>query len=204
MVKNIQKLTIILSIGLSSGVFGSSVTFITSSAIITSELSTNAIIRQEPGFEKDFLVLHCLIKKNRPRKLLEIGTCQGYGTLIMANACPTCSIISLDLPPNSPPFFLKPSDIGRKCTRPYQQVYGDSLTYDYAQHFPIDAWFMDGAHDYVHVKHETEQAVKSNAKLIVYHDTDIQEVLEAIVDALDGTEYKIYRITDTRVSYAIK
>lgn len=198
------KNSILLLLGVVLPIFGSSLEFITSDAIITPRLAANAIIRMEAGFEQDFLVLHCLIKKINPKKLFEIGTCEGYGTLIMANACPSCSIISLDLPPHSSPFFLKLSDIGRKCTRPYQQVFGDSLKYAYSQHFPIDAWFIDGAHDYLHVKHETEQAIKSNAKLIVYHDTDIPEVLQAIVDTLDGTIYKIYRITDTRVSFAIK
>lgn len=202
--KKIIRLFIIMVIGLSGGSFGSSLEFVTSDVVITSELSQNAIIRLEPGFEKDFLVLHCLVKKVSPKKLFEIGTCEGYGTLIMANACPTCSIISLDLPPYSPPYFHEPSSIGWKCTRPYQQVFGDSLTYNYAQHFPIDVWFMDGAHDYEHVKYETEQAIKSQAKLIIYHDTDIPEVLQAIVDALKDTGYKIYRVTDTRVSYAIR
>lgn len=178
--------------------------YITSNAIITRDLAYDAIIRNEPGFETDFLVLHCLIKKYQPKKLFEVGTCQGYGTLIMANACPTCAIISLDLPPHTPPFHLKPSDIGRMCKGRYQQVFGESLTYNYKQHFPIDAWFLDGAHDYIHVKHETEQALQSEAILIVYHDTDIPEVLQAIVDVLQDTKYKIYRITDTRVSYAVK
>jgi len=202
--KIIQKFALALLTTLGSAANAASLEYITSQAVITPELSSGAIIRQEAGFETDFLVLHCLVKKFKPQNLFEVGTCQGYGTLIMANACPSCSIISLDLPPHSAPFFLAPSAIGYKCTKPYKQVYGDSLTYLYAQHFPIDAWFLDGAHDYEHVKYETEQAVKSNAKLIVYHDTDIDEVLQAIVDALNNTEYKIYRITDTRVSYAVK
>jgi predicted O-methyltransferase YrrM len=187
-----------------SSLLSTTLEFITSDAVITPQLSANAIIRQEAGFETDFLVLHCLIKKYQPKNLFEVGTCQGYGTLIMANACPSCSIISLDLPPQTAPFFLKPADIGRKCNRPFRQVFGDSISYNYSQHFPIDAWFIDGAHDYEHVKHETQVAIKSNAQLIVYHDTDISEVLQAIVDALEGSEYTIYRITDTRVSYAIK
>ena len=186
------------------GLLSYPVEFITSDAVVSSDLASNAIIRMEPGFEKDFLVLHCLIKKIQPRKLFEVGTCEGYGTLIMANACSSAHIISLDLPPYTAPFYLTPTDIGKKCNRPYEQVFGDSLSYNFEQHFPIDAWFIDAAHDYVHVKYETEQAVKSNARLIVYHDTDIEEVLRAIVDVLGDTEYKIYRITDTRVSYAIK
>lgn len=187
-----------------SNLHASHINFITSAEVITPELSQNAIIRQEAGFEKDFLVLHCLIKKAAPKVIFEVGTCEGYGTLIMANASPSTSIISLDLPPHTAPFFLRPESIGWKCRKPYHQVFGDSMHYNYEQHFPIDAWFLDGAHDYEHVKHETIEAIKSGAKLIVYHDTDIDEVLQAIVDTLKDTAYKIYRVTDTRVSYATK
>jgi len=178
--------------------------YITSEMVITPALSANAIIRAEVGFEKDFLVLHCLIKKYSPKKIFEIGTCEGYGTLIMANACRTSSIISIDLPPNTPPYYLDKNTIGNKCYLPYQQVFGDSLTYNYEQHFPINAWFIDGAHDYNHVKYETEQAVKSDAQLIIYHDTDVPEVLQAVIDSLEDSAYTIYRVTDTRISYAIK
>jgi len=200
---NIQFLTMIL-IGINAPISCEPLAYITSNDVISSELASGAIIRREAGFETDFLVLHCLIKKYQPKKLFEVGTCHGYGTLIMKNACPSSTIISLDLPPYTPPFNIKPADIGKMCRGKYQQVLGESLSYNYAQHFPIDAWFIDGAHDYKHIKHETKQAVQSEATLIVYRDTDIPEVLQAIVDVLQETEYKIYRITDTRVSYAIK
>lgn len=177
--------------------------FITSADIITPELSKHAIIRQEAGFEIDFLVLHCLLKKENPRRIFEVGTCEGYGTLIMANACPQSTIISLDLPPHTPPFYHQPSAIGWKCSKPYLQVYGNSTTYDYSKHFPLDAWFIDGAHDYDHVAYETKQAVAGGAWLIIYHDTDIPEVLQTVIDTLENTEYRIYRVTDSRISYAI-
>lgn len=200
----VRSLAITMLISVNLCVQGADIKYITSNEVITPSLSEGALIRKDPGFETDFLVLHCLIKQFQPAKIFEVGTCEGYGTLIMSHAFPKSSIISLDLPAGSQPFCLKLSDIGWRCNIPYTQVFGDSLTYNYSQHFPIDAWFLDGAHDYKHVKHETEQAVKSQAKLIVYHDTDIDEVFEAIKDALANAEYVIYRITDTRVSYAIK
>ncbi len=184
--------------------WAASLEYITSDQVITPALAQGAIIRNERGFEQDFLVLHCLVKQAQPRNLFEVGTCEGYGTLIMANACPSCSIISLDLPANSAPFFMDRWRIGFKCKAPFKQVFGNSTSYNYAQHFPIDAWFIDGAHDYEHVKHETLEAVRGGAKLIVYHDTDIDEVLQGVIDGLEGTNYKIYRVTDTRVSYAVK
>jgi hypothetical protein len=179
--------------------------YVTSDTIITPELREGAIIRDEfPGFKVDFLVLHCLMKKYAPKKIFEVGTCDGDGILVITHATPHSSVITLELPPYTPPYNLTPERIGHRCNRPYTQVIGDSLTYNYAQHFPLDAWFIDGAHDYEHVKHETEQAVQSQARLIVYHDTDIKEVFEGVIDGLQGTDYKIFRVADSRITYAIK
>jgi len=179
--------------------------YVTSDAIITPELSSGAIIRDEfPGFRLDFILLYCLMKKYSPATIFEVGTCDGDGTLVITNACPTSLVISLELPAHTPPYNLTPERMGHRCNRAYRQVIGDSLTYNYAQHFPLDGWFIDGAHDYEHVKHETEQAIASQAELIVYHDTDIKEVFEAVIDALQATDYKIFRVTDSRITYAIK
>jgi len=198
--KNILGLTT-LSLGLTTA----TIEYVTSDSIITPELSSGAIIRDEfPGFKLDFILLHCLMKKYAPKNIFEVGTCDGDGTLVITNATPRSSVISLELPPYTPPYNLTPQRIGHKCKRPYKQVFGNSLTYNYAQHFPLDAWFIDGAHDYEHVKHETEQAIQSQARLIVYHDTDIKEVLDGVIDGFQGTDYKIFRVVDSRITYAIK
>lgn len=77
------------------------------------------------------------------------------------------------------------------------------MTYDYEQDFPIESWFIDGCHDYQHVYHETVQALKSNPKLIVWHDTDIEDVFQAILDVFSTHDkYNLYRIIDTRISFA--
>ena len=121
----------------------------------------------------------------------------------MANSCPNSTLVSLELPPNSSPYFIPQQDIGYRCNRPYHQVYGNSLTYDYRLHFPIDAWFIDGAHDYYHVFEETKVAVTSNAKIIIYHDADIKEVFDGIVEGMDTEKYTLYRVTGTRIMFAI-
>lgn len=180
-----------------------SVECITTKNIYSPDLISNALIRKEPGFEDDFLLLHCLLKKINPEKIFEVGTCEGYGTLIMANACPNSTIISLDLPPYTPPFYHEKENIGKKCYMPYQQVFGKSLEYNYSLHFPINAWFIDGAHDFDHVYHETKIAIESGAELIVYHDSDIAEVFSAIEQAIDKEKYQLYRVIDTRIMYAI-
>ena len=169
-------------------------------------LAKDAIIRNEQGFENDFLLLHCLIKEYQPSNLFEIGTCEGKGTMIVANAIGDGKVYSLELPPEDQrDFHLEAERIGMYCTLPYVQLFGDSMTFDYTQYFPLDSWFIDGFHDYGHVYYETLQALRSNPILIVWHDTDMDDVFQAVVDAFeDNHGYSIVRVLDTRITYAIK
>lgn len=180
--------------------------FISFSDIYDPVLAQDAIIRQERGFENDFLALHCAIRKYAPFNMFEIGTCHGTGTIIIKNAIGDGTVYSLELHPDSQgDYHLTMEEIGYRCSLPYIQLFGDSMTYDYTQNFPIDSWFIDGQHDYIHVYYETLQAIRSNPKLIVWHDTDIQEVFQGVLDAFSSSpQYDIYRIIDTRVSFAVK
>ena len=45
-------------------------------------------------------------------------------------------------------------------------------------------WWIDGAHDYRHVRHEALSAARQGSRLILSHDTDLPDVLQAAVDAL--------------------
>lgn len=182
--------------------------FINSNDIITPELMSNAITRNEFfGFFEDFSVLHCLIKKYQPKSLFEIGTCEGVGTMIIKNAMGTGTLYSLELPPNIPKqyFFLNEQTTGAKCSLPYVQLFGDSMTYDYAKHYPIDSWFIDGEHDYAHAFHESTEALLSNPSTCFWHDTDIPDIFQAVLDTFGkSNDYHVYRVTDTRITYAIK
>lgn len=182
--------------------------FINSSAVLQPDLMKNAITRNDwVGFYEDYLVLHCLIKKHQPISLFEIGTCLGDGTLIIKNAIGEGTVYSLDLPPGMPKqyHFLNAHTTGSHCTLPYIQLFGDSLTYDYTQHYPLDSWFIDGEHDYAHAFHESAQALASNPRACYWHDTEIPDIFRAVLDTFgQSEEYNVYRVVDTRVSYAIK
>ncbi len=184
------------------------VRFISSYDVLDATLMAKAITRNEfPGFYEDFLVLHCLLAKYRPFNLFEIGTCEGVGTMIIKNALGSSTVYSLDLPPNVPKeyTFLNAYTTGARCSLPYVQLFGDSMTYAYEKHYPLDAWFIDGEHDYAHVFYESTQALLSNPSFIFWHDTDIPCVFNAILDVFaNRDDYLLYRISDTRISYAIK
>lgn len=177
------------------------------------ESCKDAIINNHhPGFKEDYLVIHSLIRKYKPASLFEIGTNTGFGTKIIKNAIGEGKVYSMDLPLEEFRKIQKyPDRPGRECNLPFTQLYGDSLKFDYSQ-YPCEAYFVDGAHDYEHVFHETKQILKLSPSLIIFHDADIKEVYDGIVDAFIenntqtdycGSIYNLYRVFDTRILYAV-
>lgn len=179
--------------------------------IVTSEKMEGAIINDEfVGFPEDYSVIHCLLKEWNPKSIFEIGTNVGNGCRIMRNSCPDAKITTLDIR----------TEAGQFCPSDVEKVVGDSLTYDYSAHYPIECWFIDGEHVYKNAFIETSKAIESGAKYIIYHDADIKEVYNAILDAFaekgELEKYDLYQVINppfvysssgervTRIAYAIK
>lgn len=182
--------------------------------ICTPELMEGAILNEEyTGFKEDYLVLHCLVKKYKPDSFMEIGTNCGTGTQIIFNAHKGMRLFSLDLPPELAHISLQSPEsegkgnhrIGINCKSPFVQLFGDSRKYDFTKHYPIEGWFIDGEHVFENATIESKEAIKSKAKIIVWHDSDIPEVYDAIIDAFKkNKDYELFRVTDTRIAFAIK
>lgn len=170
------------------------------------------------GFKADYLILHSLIRKYKPKTFFEIGTCAGIGTNIICNAIMKdpkniielneypLAVYSLDLPPQeeykSEQYNGGP--IGEHCKFPYTQFREDSLTFDYSK-YPCEGYWIDAEHCYKSVYHETTEVLKQKPILVAYHDTDLKDVLTGIVDAIKGnSEYELFRVINTRISYLLK
>lgn len=186
---------------LSSTVFAKDAISIQMQSICMPPFSDQAIYRKDPLFIDDFWVLHSLLKMAKPMSVFEIGTCTGEGTLIIKNAVGDGVVYSLELPLGESTYDIQ--KIGEQCYLPYVQIIGNSKCVDYTHYYPIEAWFIDGAHDYNHVLHETQVALLSTPLLIVWHDADIPEVFEAIKDGLEGSDYLLYRVKNTRIAFSI-
>lgn len=184
--------------------------------IVTQELLTGAIENNEyHGFREDYHVLHCLIRKYKPTSLLEIGTNMGTGTNIICNAGKAwmMKVYSLDLPTELAHISLqhpisegKGDKVGSRCAFGYTQLRGDSMTFDFSK-YPCDAYFIDGEHDFNHPFKECNEVQRLKPKLIIFHDADIPEVWSAIHNSINvygGMKYDLYRVTDTRIAYALK
>lgn len=178
------------------------VEYCTSNILINPALSQGAILNEEfEGFKTDYLVLHCLLRQYKPGTVWETGTNTGSGTKIITNAVPLAAVFSLDLP-------IEESDAkertGKNCDLPFTQLFGDSMTFNYAN-FPCEAYFIDGAHTFEHVLHETTEILKLKPKLMIYHDSDLKCVFDAIVKGFeDNDDYILTRVIDSRIFYAVR
>lgn len=181
--------------------------------IVTDALMQGAILNKRfEGFENDYAVLHSLIKIHKPRRIFEYGTNTGFGTKIMCNAAGSeCEVVSFDLPTEEchvslqHPIMEKKGDIvGKECTLPFTQLRGNSYTYDFSQVGKFDFAWVDSEHNYEVPLIEAKSAIAAGAKVIAFHDADISEVYRAIVDAFENQPYTLYRITDTRIAYAVR
>lgn len=179
--------------------------------VVVSPYRDNALIRNDfPGFKEDYWVLHCLIKKYQPNTFMEIGTSVGNGTKIICQAMMGRKVYSIDLPPGTDPNEIYPNHedglpekAGACCDLPYTQLFGDSNQVDLSSYYPLDGWFIDGKHAYGYVAKDTETALRSNPRIIIWHDADIQEVWDAIVAVLQGyPNYLLFRVEGTRIAYA--
>lgn len=188
------------------------VKLILSKDIIAPEFEIGAIYNDEfHGFHEDYLVLHCLLKKHNPKSIFEIGTNMGTGTKIIKNACMGAEVFSLDLPTELAHVSLqhpisegKGDAVGSKCDLPFTQLRGDSMKFDFSAN-PCEAYFIDGEHSYDNVFHETSEVLKLSPKLIIYHDADIAPVyIGAVTAFMSSHRYDLYRVTDTRILYALK
>lgn len=158
-----------------------------------------------PGFEQDYLVLDSLLRTYKPKSVFEIGTNFGSGTNIICSALPEANVYSLDLPfgEGDKPLWADGKDhVGERCKRKYMQLRGDSTTFDYSL-YPCEAYFCDATHEFDNVLAETTEVLKQNPKIVIYHDSDIPHVFNAICSAMTG-DYELYRVTDTRISYLLR
>lgn len=180
--------------------------------IYDEELADGAIINDRCGGHKeDYLVLHCLLRKYKPKLFCELGTNTGFGTKIIKNALGDKSdVFTIDLPAhksgisNQHPIMEGKGDcVGHECDLEYFQIFEDSRTFDYTK-FDFDGFFVDTDHTYQNVFSETKSILKTIPKIIIYHDADVDGVYNAIVDAMYNEPYNAYHVIDTRIAYCLR
>lgn len=128
--------------------------------------------------EKDREALATLIRVYNIKSVFEIGCWEGVTTLFLYNQPNVEKVKTIDI--------HKDMGIGYKhCVHSLQEkkFYGkyikdtnvemefcDSMKYKPKKGEQYDMVFIDGNHDYKHIKNDTELALKLNPKVIAWHD----------------------------------
>ena len=182
--------------------------------IVTPELLVGTLDHNpHTGFLEDYRVLSCLLKIHQPKSMFEVGTNVGGGIRVMKTALPSLEIFSLDLDyatmklnSKQYPIGANGEDrVGSNAKVKYTQLRGDSMKFNYSQ-YPCESYFIDGEHDELHATYESLAVFKLKPKLIVWHDSDMPPVMAGIQAAFKkhSEKYDLYRVTDTRIAYAVR
>ncbi len=202
---------------------------VTYESLVTPPLAIGAWIRKDfPGFDRDYLAIHCLIRKYQPKTFLEIGTSTGLGTKVICTAIgirkahwwnlfgshdvSTPKVFSIDVPPGTDPTIIYPAKedghpdkTGKYCKFPFTQLFGDSQTFNFKPYYPLDGWFIDGKHNFEFASKDTRQALKAKAKIIIWHDMQIEDVARAVEIVMRKQKrYSCYRVAQTRIAFAVR
>lgn len=169
------------------------------------------------GFKNDYLCIHSLIRKYRPASIFEVATNVGGGLNVLCNAIykyePNATVYSLDLPYETMrmssaqyPIGANGEDrVGSEARFPYIQLRGDSMTFDFVK-YPVECAYVDSEHDFQHPYREATEFLTMGTRLVIFHDSNITEVWNAILMAYDnfGNHYDLHRVDGTRISYLLK
>jgi len=151
----------------------------------------------------ELMVIAKLVRRQKPRQALEIGTFEGRTTLnIAANCEESATIYTLDLPLEMMDAIRLPIDlfdrqyidkessgirfIGTDYEKQIVQLYGDSATFDFSPYVnSLDFIFIDGSHSYEYVLNDSRVArklLRDGRGLVIWHDYD---GLEGVTRALN-------------------
>lgn len=143
---------------------------------------------------EDHKALLTLIKENDIKSVLEIGTWTGWTSLCMwlfpgverANSIDIHAQLGVDSV--VPGHMLMPKHFyGHYCKdTPVELEFCDSMQRKLRPPERYDMVFIDGNHDYEHVRNDTELALSMNPKVIAWHDCGseaaVNQYLEEIGD----------------------
>lgn len=156
-----------------------------------------------------------------PKKIFEIGTFQGYTSLILAMNAPKAHVYTLDLPKDygKTKFRLgrfNLSYVGYSGRMAFQgtryapritRLYGDSAVFKFSPFKDaIDFVFIDGAHTYQYTKNDTRKvrSMSRDGGMVAWHDYN-PDYWPGTVRFLDGLAKKrqLFHIKDTSLVFML-
>ena len=163
--------------------------------------------KQFPGIIEDQAALLWLLRSRHARSFFEVGTWYGFTTLLVWLYGGIQRARTIDLckgyAGSGSDYHgeMKPADYGcyfRRLT-PVDFVVGDSQTYSAPDRF--DVVYIDGAHDYPHVRGDHELARRLGARLIVFHDyRNGNPGVDKYLDETSNLE-PVFRVNGTNIAF---
>jgi len=172
---------------------------------------------RQPGYtsleEQYFLVSLCEDCKH----IFEIGTFDGQTSYLLAKNIPEAYIYTLDLPKNHDTSFeisegeksyidkdiIGKRFIGTPEENRITQLLGDSATFNYGPYIKnMDAIFIDGCHDYVYVRNDTQKSLElvREGGLLIWHDYLTYASVTKYLDDL-SEQYPLQHIVGSSLVY---
>lgn len=199
-------------------------------------IENHTIILMEPKCREgnvslnELAVINGIILNNNPLRIFEIGTFDGRTTINMAaNSSNECVIFTLDLEQRDvleTKFQLGEGDKFLATNRGISgqrfinlnksdytvkdkivQLYGDSATFNFKPYYnTIDLVFVDAAHSYDYVIHDTNiafQLLKNGKGIILWHDYKIYPDVVKAIDTISSErrDLNIFNIKHTTLAY---
>lgn len=170
---------------------------------------------------EELIIICAIVRMLNPKLIVEIGTCEGRTALNMAYHSPEdAQLITLDLPPDLPPRgseetvesgldyrqmgMPRPGTLfeNHPLKRKIKLVLADSTKFDWTPYDGlVDLVFIDGAHDFVSVMKDSENALRivKSGGVILWHDYGVVEGVTAALNGL-GKRYPIKHISGTSIA----
>jgi Methyltransferase domain len=164
----------------------------------------------------DAYVLSLVVAYLQPRRIFEIGTGSGEGTLLMARQAPDTPIDTLDLGTSSATLGTQRGDLplaGSEVGSAFRdtpwaaairQHLGDSARFDFSPfHGEMDLVFVDGAHTAEYVANDSRAAFAMTAGrgVVVWDDCHLYHpAVSRILAAQRDAAMPILRIAGTRLA----
>lgn len=177
-------------------------------------------VRDRALLHGEAYVLSLITAYVRPRRIFEIGTASGQGTLLMARQAPGAQIVTLDLGGATPSLGVQSdeppvSDLASigvayregEHDASITQHFGDSATFDYgAYQGQMDLVFVDGAHtlEYVRADSRTALSLIRPGGVIVWDDCNYvcPGVARALLE-LKSSGKPVHRVHGTRFAVMV-
>lgn len=170
---------------------------------------------------EELIIICAIVRLSRPKLAVEIGTCEGRTTLNIALHSPDdAQVVTLDLPPDSPLMnsntaiesgvdyrqmgIPKPGRLfeGHPLEHKIRLILADSTKFDWTPYEgSADLVFVDGAHDYMSVMRDSENALRITKPggIILWHDYGIVEGVTLALNEL-GSRFPIRQIDGTSLA----